>query len=54
MGPWSNRTDEANAIERGLQFAAPFTGTVKKALVDATGVRVEDMEAKMRIYLARQ
>jgi arylsulfatase len=31
-----------------------FTGTVKKALVDVTGVHVEDMEAKMRMYLARQ
>jgi arylsulfatase len=32
----------------------PFTGTVKKALVDVTGVHVEDMEAKMRMYLAHQ
>ncbi|MGV7216696.1 arylsulfatase [Bradyrhizobium sp. UFLA05-112] len=32
----------------------PFTGTVKKALVDVTGESVEDMAAKMRMYLARQ
>jgi arylsulfatase len=32
----------------------PFTGTVKKVLVDVTGEQVEDMAAKMRMYLARQ
>jgi Transcription termination factor nusG len=31
-----------------------FAGTVKKALVDVTGEAVEDMAAKMRMYLARQ
>ena len=31
-----------------------FTGTVKKALVDISGESVEDQEAKMRIYMARQ
>jgi arylsulfatase len=31
-----------------------FTGTVKKALVDITGEAVEDLEAKMKMYLARQ
>jgi len=31
-----------------------LTGTVKKALVDITGEAVEDLEAKMRMYLARQ
>jgi arylsulfatase len=31
-----------------------FTGTVKKALIDITGEAVEDLEAKMRMYLARQ
>jgi arylsulfatase len=37
-------------------YKAPFAfaGTVKKALVDVTGVHVEDMAAKMRMYLARQ
>jgi arylsulfatase len=37
-------------------YKAPyaFTGTVKKALVDVTGEAVEDMAAKMRMYLARQ
>ena len=31
-----------------------FTGTVKKAMVDVTGEPIEDMAAKMRMYLARQ
>ncbi len=31
-----------------------FTGQVHKALVDVTGEPVEDYEAKMRMYLARQ
>jgi arylsulfatase len=31
-----------------------FTGTVKKAMVDVSGEVVEDMEAKVRMYLARQ
>ena len=31
-----------------------FTGTVHKALVDVTGEAIEDMEAKMKMYLARQ
>ena len=39
-----------------LDYKPPFafTGTVKKALVDITGEAVEDLEAKMRMYLARQ
>jgi arylsulfatase len=31
-----------------------FTGKVKKALVDVSGETVEDMEAKMTMYLAHQ
>jgi arylsulfatase len=31
-----------------------FTGTVRKALVDVSGEAIEDQEAKMRMYLARQ
>jgi arylsulfatase len=31
-----------------------FTGTVKKVLVDVSGEAVEDKEAKMKMYLARQ
>lgn len=31
-----------------------FTGEIKKALVDVTGENLEDQEAKMRMYLARQ
>jgi arylsulfatase len=39
-----------------LDYKPPFafTGTVKKALVDITGEAVEDLEAKFRMYLARQ
>jgi arylsulfatase len=32
----------------------PFTGTVKKVLVDVSGETVEDMAGKIRMYLARQ
>ena len=37
-------------------YASPyaFTGTVRKALIDITGEQVEDLEARMRMYLARQ
>jgi arylsulfatase len=31
-----------------------FTGTIKKALVDVSGEPIEDPEAKVRMYLARQ
>jgi len=31
-----------------------FTGTIRKALVDVSGEVIEDMEAKVRMYLARQ
>jgi arylsulfatase len=31
-----------------------FTGAIKRALVDITGTHIEDAEAKMRVYLARQ
>jgi hypothetical protein len=39
-----------------LDYKAPFTftGTVKKVLVDVSGQAVEDKEAEMRMYLARQ
>jgi arylsulfatase len=32
----------------------PFTGTLKKALVDVTGEAIEDKAEKMRVYLAHQ
>ena len=37
-------------------YTPPFayTGRVKKALVDISGEAIEDMEAKMKMYLARQ
>jgi arylsulfatase len=31
-----------------------FTGTIKKALVDISGEVTEDLEAKVKMYLARQ
>ena len=31
-----------------------FTGKVKKVLVDVTGEAIEDKQAQMRMYLARQ
>jgi len=31
-----------------------FSGTVKKVLVDVSGELIEDMEAKIKMYLARQ
>ena len=31
-----------------------FTGTIKKALVDVSGEAPEDLEAKIKMYLARQ
>ena len=40
-----------------LGFYTPpfaYSGRVRKALVDISGEAVEDMEAKMKMYLARQ
>jgi arylsulfatase len=31
-----------------------FTGTVRKALVDVSGDAIEDKEAQLKMYLARQ
>jgi len=31
-----------------------FTGVIKKALVDVTGELVENLEAQMKMYMARQ
>ena len=44
---------ESNNLVSGL-IGVRFTGKVKKALVDVTGEAVEDKEAKMKMYLARQ
>jgi hypothetical protein len=41
-------------MDTDYQAPFPFTGTVKKALVDVTGEAVEDKAAKMRMYLSRQ
>jgi arylsulfatase len=51
-------------VSIGLDSGAPvmtdykppfaFTGKVKKALVDVSGEAIEDKEAKMKMYLARQ
>jgi arylsulfatase len=37
-------------------YPAPFTfsGVVRKVIVDVSGEPIEDTEAKMRMYLARQ
>jgi len=47
---------DAGSPVMDTDYKAPFafTGTVKKAFVDVTGEPVEDMAAKMRMYLARQ
>src|SRR5690606_27817016 len=31
-----------------------FTGTIRKSLVDISGEPIEDLEARIRMYLARQ
>jgi hypothetical protein len=41
-------------MDTAYKAAHPFTGTVKKALVDVTGEAVEDMAAKMKVYLSWQ
>ena len=46
--------DAGSPVMTGHKAPFPFTGTVKKALVDVTGDAVEDEVAKMRMYLARQ
>lgn len=48
--------DAGSPIMEDDDYKAPFTftGKVKKALLDVSGEQVENLEAKMRMYLARQ
>lgn len=48
--------DAGSPIMEEDDYTAPFafTGKVKKALLDVSGEQVENLEAKMRRYLARQ
>jgi len=41
-------------IDTDYKGPFPFTGTIKKALLDVTGEAIEDKAAKMRMYLAHQ
>jgi arylsulfatase len=47
-------SDSGSPVMTDYEAPFAFTGTVKKALIDVSGEAVEDMEAKMRMYLARQ
>jgi arylsulfatase len=47
-------TDSGSPVMTDYHPPFTFTGTVKKAQVDVSGEIVEDMEAKARMYLARQ
>jgi arylsulfatase len=44
----------APIMDTAYKAPFPFTGTLKKALVDVTGEAVEDKAAMMRMYLSRQ
>ena len=44
----------APVMDTDYEAPFPFSGTVKKVLVDITGEAVEDKAAKMRMYLSRQ
>jgi hypothetical protein len=46
--------DAGSPVMTDYQPPFAFTGTVKKVLVDVSGEPIEDMEAKMRMYLARE
>jgi arylsulfatase len=47
-------TDAGSPVMTDYKAPFTFTGTVKKALVDVSGEAIEDKEAKMKMYLARQ
>jgi arylsulfatase len=47
-------TDAGSPVMTDYTPPFAFTGTVKKVLVDVSGEAIEDKEAKMRMYLARQ
>jgi hypothetical protein len=48
--------DSGSPVMTDEDYRSPFafTGTVKKAMVDVSGEALEDKEAQMRVYLARQ
>jgi arylsulfatase len=48
--------DSGSPVMLAEDYKPPFafTGTVKKALLDVSGEATEDLEAKVRMYLARQ
>ena len=46
--------DPGSPIMPDYQPPFAFTGQIRKVLVDVTGEAVEDLEAKMPMYLARQ
>ena len=48
--------DNGSPVMLAEDYKPPFafTGTVKKALVDISGEVIEDLEAKVKMYLARQ
>jgi len=47
-------TDAGAPVMTDYQAPFTFTGTVKKVLVDVSGEALENKEAEMRMYLARQ
>ena len=48
--------DNGSPVMLAEDYRPPFafTGTIKKALLDVSGEATEDLEAKVRMYLARQ
>jgi arylsulfatase len=49
-------SDSGSPVMTDEDYKGPFafSGTVKKALVDVSGESIEDKQAQMRMYLARQ
>jgi arylsulfatase len=49
-------TDNGSPVMLAEDYKPPFafTGTIRKALVDISGEVTEDLEAKVKMYLARQ
>jgi arylsulfatase len=48
--------DNGSPVMLAEDYAPPFTftGTVKKAMLDVSEEATEDLEAKVKMYLARQ
>ena len=47
-------TDGGSPVMSDYEPPFPYTGTLKKVLVDVSGETIEDMAGKMKVYLARQ